>query len=177
VPPPRLSFGWPAHRNLARRVRMCANRIVAGARCSSVLLRNRPEDSYQFASAQHFHQLEGLAIAISWGFESPLPHHSTRPRLPPRPRSWQAEYLVSGRVECPSDRSESKGFILLRIHGRWHGTTPGQSHVVYSESHDLLDAAIARGRQLKRWTTGCASQSTPSPPCRLAALHRVYRPS
>jgi len=25
--------------------------------------------------------------------------------------------------------------------------------VVYSESHDLLDAAIARERQLKRWTT------------------------
>jgi putative endonuclease len=25
--------------------------------------------------------------------------------------------------------------------------------LVYSESHDLLDAAIARERQLKRWTT------------------------
>ena len=24
------------------------------------------------------HQLEGLAVAIPWGFESPLPHHSTR---------------------------------------------------------------------------------------------------
>ena len=23
------------------------------------------------------HQLEGLAVAIPWGFESPLPHHST----------------------------------------------------------------------------------------------------
>ena len=24
------------------------------------------------------HQLEGLALARAWGFESPLPHHSTR---------------------------------------------------------------------------------------------------
>ena len=40
------------------------------------------------------HQLEGLAVAIPWGFESPLPHHSTRPRLASRPGS-----LMAGRVE------------------------------------------------------------------------------
>src|SRR5262245_56831830 len=42
------------------------------------------------------HQLEGLAVAIPWGFESPLPHHSTL--LSARLR--RAERLAHGKP-CP----------------------------------------------------------------------------
>ena len=71
------------------------------------------------------HQLEGLAGATPWRFESSLPHHSTRPRLSPRPRSWQAEsrsprlHTISGRSHFTaesnalSERSESKGVTCL----------------------------------------------------------------
>ena len=38
------------------------------------MLNIRPQDTRQFASAQQIDQLEGLAVAIPWGFESPLPH-------------------------------------------------------------------------------------------------------
>ena len=67
----------------AHRVRICANKVVACLRCSTPLLTIRPQDARQFTSAQHFDQLEGLAVAIPWGFESPLPHHSIRPALAP----------------------------------------------------------------------------------------------
>ena len=37
------------------------------------------------------HQLEGLAVAIPWGFESPLPHQTTNTLCINRlPRSWPA---------------------------------------------------------------------------------------
>jgi hypothetical protein len=42
---------------------MCAKKVVAGARSSSVLLRNRQQDAEQIASAQCFCQLEGLTPA------------------------------------------------------------------------------------------------------------------
>ena len=68
----RSSHG-PRH---LRHVRMCAKEVVAGVRCRTLLPNVRPQDTRQFTSAQHFHQLEGLAIAIPWGFESPLPHQT-----------------------------------------------------------------------------------------------------
>ena len=52
---------------------MCAKKVVAGARCSSVLPGNRQQDAQQIASAQRFCQLEGLAVAIPWGFEETAP--------------------------------------------------------------------------------------------------------
>ena len=54
----------------------------------------RPPSHAEVAEWQT-HQLEGLAGATPWRFESSLPHHSTRPRLSPRPRSWQAESFVT----------------------------------------------------------------------------------
>jgi hypothetical protein len=53
-------------------VRICANRVVAGARCSTRLPNIRPQDVRQFTSSQQIGQLEGLAVAIPWGFESPF---------------------------------------------------------------------------------------------------------
>jgi hypothetical protein len=47
---------------------MCANRVVAGVRCSTLPLHIRSQTARQFSSAQHFNQLEGLALAIPWGF-------------------------------------------------------------------------------------------------------------
>jgi hypothetical protein len=59
----------------ARCVRICANKVVAGVRVSTPLPNIRQQDTRQFASAQQIDQLEGLAVARPWGFESPLPHH------------------------------------------------------------------------------------------------------
>jgi hypothetical protein len=59
-----------------KRVRICANEVVAGV-CSRALLRNiRQVDARQFGCAHEFDQLEGLAVARSWGFESPSAFHS-----------------------------------------------------------------------------------------------------
>ena len=54
-------------------VRICANKVVAGVRSSTHLLNIRSWNPRQFATAQQICQLEGLAVAIPWGFESPLP--------------------------------------------------------------------------------------------------------
>ena len=62
-------------------MRICANKIGTGVRCSALLPNIRSEGTRQFASAQQINQLEGLAVAIPWGFESPLPHHLIRLRL------------------------------------------------------------------------------------------------
>ena len=53
-------------------VRICANKVVAGGRLSALLARIRPADPRQFASAHQIVRLEGLAVAIPWGFESPF---------------------------------------------------------------------------------------------------------
>jgi len=55
-------------------VRICANKVVACVRLSTLLPTIRLQDTRQFTSAQQINQLEGLAVAIPWGFESPLPH-------------------------------------------------------------------------------------------------------
>lgn len=53
-------------------VRSCAKKVEAGV-CSRALLRNiRRVDARQFESAQEFDQLEGLAVARPWEFESPF---------------------------------------------------------------------------------------------------------
>ena len=52
------------------------------------------------------HQLEGLAPARAWGFESPLPHHSTRPLTSPRPRSWRA-FGSPGHLQPPHTKTAS----------------------------------------------------------------------
>src|SRR5687767_15847649 len=89
----------------AHRVRICANKVVACLRCSTPLLTIRPQDARQFTSAQHFDQLEGLAVAIPWGFESPLPH---QPSLMDRASyGWQASELSNARrlsTEAPKER-------------------------------------------------------------------------
>jgi len=59
-------------------VRICANKVGACVRLSTLLLNIRPWDARQFTCAQQILQLEGLAVAIPWGFESPLPHLSER---------------------------------------------------------------------------------------------------
>ena len=47
----------------AGRVRICANKVVAGVRVSTLLLKIRMQDARQFTSEQVFTQLEGLALA------------------------------------------------------------------------------------------------------------------
>ena len=54
------------------RVRTCANKVVAGVRFSARLPEIRQVSTRQLASAQQIDQLEGLAVAIPWGFESPF---------------------------------------------------------------------------------------------------------
>jgi hypothetical protein len=54
------------------RVRICANKVVACVRLRTLLPNIDTQDTRQFASAQQIVQFEGLAVAISCGFESPL---------------------------------------------------------------------------------------------------------
>ena len=68
----------------AGRVRIRTNKVVAGVCVSTLLLKIRLQDARQFTSEQVFNQLEGLALARAWGFESPLPH---QPSLPARDAS------------------------------------------------------------------------------------------
>ena len=68
---------------------MCAKQVVAGVRSSTLLLNIGQQDARQFASAQQINQLEGLAVAIPWGFESPLPHQTSL--------AWHASELRLGR--------------------------------------------------------------------------------
>ena len=80
-------------------VRICANKVVACLGWSTLLPTIRLQDTREFTSAQQIDQLEGLAVAIPWGFESPLPHHSTR--LPARLR--RAERLAHGEPSIMSN--------------------------------------------------------------------------
>ena len=89
-----------------RHVRMCANKVGTGVRCSALLPNIRSEGTCQFASAQQINQLEGLAVAIPWGFESPLPHHSVG-----TPPSWcvRATQALRGGLRPPREGT-SPGF-------------------------------------------------------------------
>jgi len=53
---------------------VCANKVVAWVLYSSHLPNIRRISIGQYASAQKFIQLEGLAGATPWRFESSLPH-------------------------------------------------------------------------------------------------------
>ena len=120
-------------------MRSCANKVVAGVRCGTLLPNIRPQDTRQFATAQQICQLEGLAVAIPWEFASPLPHHSTRPlrglargwpvhagtssgassershsTRREAPRSWQASREAAAESSgAPSERSHSTSPTLL----------------------------------------------------------------
>jgi hypothetical protein len=59
-------------------VRICANKVNACVRLSTLLRNIRPQDTLQFTRGRDFNQLEGLAVAIPWGFESPLPQTNSR---------------------------------------------------------------------------------------------------
>jgi hypothetical protein len=45
-------------------VRICANKVVAGVRCGTLLINIRPVNTCQFVSARDFDQLEGLAVEM-----------------------------------------------------------------------------------------------------------------
>ena len=60
---------WPESQ--IERVRICANKVVAGVRVSRLQRTIRPQDTRQFRSAQQIIQLEGLAVATPEG-SSPL---------------------------------------------------------------------------------------------------------
>jgi preprotein translocase subunit SecG len=61
-----------------RRSRPRAARIFGSVRALRTDRARPPSNSRKWRNWQT-HQLEGLAMATSWGFESPLSHHSTRP--------------------------------------------------------------------------------------------------
>jgi hypothetical protein len=66
---------------------------------STLLPTIRLQDTRQFTSAQQINQLEGLAVAIPWGFESPLPHFT-------RSRSLNA----AGRLQALGHRASRSAF-------------------------------------------------------------------
>ena len=115
-------------------MRICANKVVAGVRCGTLLPYIRPQDTRQFATAQQICQLEGLAVAIPCGSSRPPfrttrlargwpvhagtssgasseRSHSTRREAP---RSWQASREAAAESSgAPSERSHSTSPTLL----------------------------------------------------------------
>jgi hypothetical protein len=59
------------------------------------------------------HQLEGLALARAWGFESPLSHHSTHLTVRVRRTARFAHGGPSDTSNALSERSESKGLRAI----------------------------------------------------------------
>jgi hypothetical protein len=82
-------------------VRTCANKVVAGVRWSTLPPNIRHQDTRQITSAGDFNQLEGLAVAIPWGFEPPLPHQPNRIVFDPMkgPSLLPAFALIESRRE------------------------------------------------------------------------------
>ena len=76
-------------RSACESVRKKSSLACAAAHASAGL---RPQDPHQFTSAQRIDQLEGLAVATPWGFESLVPHHSTR--LPARLRQAEGSLMA-----------------------------------------------------------------------------------
>jgi hypothetical protein len=113
-------------------VRICANKVVACVRLSTLLPTIRLQDTRQFTSAQQINQLEGLAVAIPWGFESPLPHFTRsrsfnaagrRPSLDRRrcaPRSSAVSNL--GMVCRPPEHHQAPFVLRRNLSGLRHGT-------------------------------------------------------
>ena len=95
-------------------MRTCANKVVACVRLSTLLPNIRSQDARQFISAQQIDQLEGLAVAIPWGFESPLPHHLFR------------QYLQGS-------------FATLRL---TEGREPDDTETVYRKFHRKFSGAL-----------------------------------
>ena len=122
-----------------RRVRICANKVVAGVRSSTLLLNIRPQDTRQFTSAQRFDQLEGLAVAIPWGFESPLPHLNER-------RSHESKGIPHRRT--PIDRR--------------HPTMASSSRVDRDHTVSAISRTILSCRSSCRSTGAAASRTSRS---------------
>ena len=124
----------------SKRVRMCAKKVVAA--CAAARSCPTSVRRIRVSSRQHsdINQLEGLAVAIPWGFESPLPHHSTR--LPARLR--RAERLAHGEPSIMSN--------VLSEH-------LGGRRLAKCESKDRPKAGRLRVEGLARITTTMASSS------------------
>ena len=97
-------------------VRMSANKVVAGVRCAADLPNIHPQHVRQSASTHQFTQLEGLAIARSWRFESSLPHQPS-----PFSRSRQCRQATVCGVSTTSERPPEAGELSVaarRVRGR-----------------------------------------------------------
>jgi hypothetical protein len=60
---------------------VCANKVVDGVHCCTLPSNIRPQKMRQFASPQQIEQLEGLAVARPWGFDSPSAPKDERPSI------------------------------------------------------------------------------------------------
>ena len=75
----------------------CPKSAVSGGYSSPDLPGSCQENPSKSGCANIEGELEGLAVAIPWGFESPLPHHTSEPPVKPRlfePRSSSCPPIV-----------------------------------------------------------------------------------
>jgi putative endonuclease len=122
-------------------VRICANKIVACVRYSTLMRNIRPQDTRQFTSAQHFDQLEGLAVAIPWGSSPPF-----------RRRVTHYVYLL----RCADNSLYVGETSNLQTRERHHNEGRGGSytakrrpvHIVYAEQYRSREEAQRRGEKL-----------------------------
>ena len=104
--------GGEPRRSAAAAVRAETGRTDAGEEVSRGRCGGSPSRKWRNWQT---HQLEGLALARAWGFESPLSHHSTRLRARLRRAGRLAHGGPSDTSNALSERSESKGSSSLEF--------------------------------------------------------------
>src|SRR5205807_2356733 len=98
--------------------------------------------SYAEVAERQTHQLEGLAGATPWRFESSLPHHSTRPRLSSRPRSWRAEFPLPPASNGGLSEPRKSKAVLRRVAAR-----RGLAQNIPSASTSRVECALSEPRE------------------------------
>ena len=79
------------------RVRVCANKVVAGVRGRALMCNIRLARTRVITSASDLDKLEGLAVAIPWRFESSLPHQPEGP--------LRRAFLIAAQRRPPTART------------------------------------------------------------------------
>ena len=119
----------------------CAHSSVSRALSRLAKIRLRPWKRVRICSDLHCSQLEGLAVAISWGFESPLPH---QPSLDARhARSYGCR--ANERSAKVARRSQERSDCLAEV-GHLAGLCPQTPYTLTRSALRRLSPFAWRGR-------------------------------
>jgi hypothetical protein len=131
------------------RARTCAKKVVARVHSRALLRVVRLLVTRGFAHALHFDQLEGLAVARPWGFESPLPH-ITR----------SGSFYGGGRLQALGLRAPRSAFGHKSPVP--HQLTPTGPPTSYVRSSAILNPITSRPTS-RRWQRAEQARCQPPP--------------